>query len=71
MIAYNVLMYWEKPIGKWVRPYLVAYRKGKILTINTGDRHLSSSVDKVKLYIERNTTNPVFGGKGHSDKVAA
>lgn len=47
-----VLMFREKPIGKWVGPYSVMDIKRKQLTLNTGDRYMSASIDKVKLYQE-------------------
>lgn len=53
-----VLMYREKPIGKWVGPYMVVNLKGKVTTLNTGDRLLNASVDKRKPHIEHSDPPP-------------
>lgn len=52
-IGEEVLMYREKPIGKWVGPFIVEQTDGKNLTLNTGDRTIRASLDKVKSYKAR------------------
>lgn len=49
-----VLMFREKPVGKWIGPYIVVKTNGKLLTLNTVYRTLKASVEKIKLYEEKN-----------------
>lgn len=46
----EVLMYRLKKVGKWVRTYAVMDFNENMLTLDTGDRTLGASVDKVKIY---------------------
>lgn len=50
MLGDEVLMYREKQVGKWVGPYIVQQCDKKMLTLNTGDRNIRASMDKVKRY---------------------
>lgn len=54
MIGEEVLMYREKPTAKWVGPYVIEkiHENGKQYTLNTGDRTLLASIDKLKKYNE-------------------
>lgn len=49
----EVLMYREKPIAKWVGPYIVCriFDRGKLLELDTGDRLVTASIDKIKTYL--------------------
>lgn len=49
----KVLMYKGEPIGKWLDPYLVerVYDNEKLLDLDTGDRLITTSIDKVKRYL--------------------
>lgn len=49
-IADEVLMYREKPVAKWVGPYIITSINGKQVTLDTGDRTILASIDKLKLY---------------------
>lgn len=46
----EVLMYREKPVNKWIGPYIVVDKNEKFLTLNTGDRHIRSASDRVKAF---------------------
>lgn len=52
-----MLLCTEKPVERWLRPYQVTDSKGKQLTLNTGTRILGASIDKDKLYVERNVND--------------
>lgn len=43
-------MYREKPVAKWIGPYVVRGVSGKLVTLDTGDRIVLASIDKLKLY---------------------
>lgn len=49
--GFKVRMFKDRPIGKWIEPYILNKRDGKMLILDTGDRFLSSSIDRVKLYV--------------------
>lgn len=49
---YKVLVYREKPFGKWFEPYIKHNRDFKMLTLDTDDRVIRASVDRVKLHQE-------------------
>lgn len=49
----EVLWYREKPTVKWTGPFTVTDRRGKLLRLDDGDREVSTSVDKVKLFTEK------------------
>lgn len=51
-IGDEVLMFKEKPFGKWAGPYLVTYGDDKVLKLDTGDRIIDASIDRVKKYHE-------------------
>lgn len=51
-IGDEVLMFRENPIGKWMGPYVIADKKDKSIILNTGDRLLPASIDKIKHYRE-------------------
>lgn len=46
-------MFREKPVGKWIGPNIFSDIEGKLLTLDTGERTIMASIDKVKLYSER------------------
>lgn len=48
----KVLMYREQPVGKWLGPYLVQNKDNKMMTLDTGDRLIRASIDKVKPYLD-------------------
>lgn len=48
-------MFREKPIGKWVGPYVSREKDAKMVTLYTGDLLLGDSVDKFKPYLEIHT----------------
>lgn len=50
MIGEEVLMYRERPFGKWIGPYVIKDRELKLIMIETGDRLLRASVEKLKPY---------------------
>lgn len=52
LMGEEVLMFREKPVGKWVGPYLICKKDGKMLTLDTGDRLIRASVDRVKPHLE-------------------
>lgn len=58
-------MYREKPVGKWVGPYFIRNTEGKMMTLDTGDRHIRGSIDKFKLYKERSRNDEVEQGDIH------
>lgn len=52
-IGDEVLLFRERPIGKCVDPYVIRQKENKMLTLDTGDRLLSASIDKVEPYQDR------------------
>lgn len=49
----------KKPVGKWVDPYVVADKRDKIILLDTGERVITASIDKVKLYRVREAPHNV------------
>lgn len=47
----EVLMLHEKPRGRWVEAFVVHKRDDKMLVLDTGDRFIVASIDKVKAYM--------------------
>lgn len=52
-VADEVLMFREKPVSKWLELYLVNHDDGKMLKLDTGDRLIDASLDKVKKHINQ------------------
>lgn len=50
-IGDEVLMYREKPIGKWIGPYVIGHKVDKMLSLDTGDRLIRASVYKDKPHL--------------------
>lgn len=58
-VSDEVLMFREKPVGKWVGPYTIKSINNKSVVLDTGDRNILSSVDKIRVY-KSNTNDPVI-----------
>lgn len=67
LVGDEVLMFREKPVGKWVGPYHVCDRDEKMLTLDSGDRMIRASVDKVKPYLEYQRDLETYGEPLTSD----
>lgn len=75
-IGDEVLMYREKPVPKWTGPFVIREKKGKMITLGSGDRCFRASVDKVKHYHSRNQETSLSAGAhvnssgpaGHKEK---
>lgn len=50
----QALIHQNKPIGKWMEPYIVNKREKKMLILDTGNRFLDVSTDRVKPYNQQN-----------------
>lgn len=51
----NVLVYREKPVGKWMGPYLVPDVRDKSVFVDVNGKVTQFSVDKVKVFKQTNT----------------
>lgn len=49
--GFEVFMFHENPIGKWMGPYIVNRRDGKMLILDTRNRFLDASIDWFKLQL--------------------
>lgn len=50
IISAEVLVFCEKPVGRWIGPFVVYSVNGKMLALDTGNRTFMAFVDMVKLH---------------------
>lgn len=65
-IGDELFLFREKPTAKWTGPFAVVNSDQKLLTMDSGDRTWTASIDKVKLYSEHEPDS----ANDHAVKVA-